>query len=124
MLRDLQFKSFGKIDAGIQDRFPLGTAAFIDCDTPVGIPVPNLNAICRIVGIKPKTICFKRTRRGWHIIIVLSETLSPIELIAFQAIAGSDRMREALNFMRCRCSGVADFWQKRSNILYEYKVTK
>jgi hypothetical protein len=81
--------------------------------------------VARILGICPSAVCYKRTRRGWHVAIVFLEEFTPIELISLQAILGSDPMREALNFMRLYHGKKRDiplFWRNRSNILYEKKL--
>jgi hypothetical protein len=122
-LNALKFKRFGKIRT-ILDAWPLGTAAFIDCDSPTATPIPDINAICRSIGVTPKNVGYIRTKRGWHIIVVLHETLSEAELIALQCILGSDRKREALNLKRARVQRCSAFWRSRSNILFEYKVEK
>ncbi len=57
--------------------------------------------LLRLMGIEPEYIRTDRTERGWHVIIPAPH-LSPIELIAAQAILGSDARREALNFFRFR----------------------
>jgi hypothetical protein len=89
--------------------------------------VRPLWAVCRIVGVRPLTIRTDRTRRGWHVLIVLAERLCPAEIVALQAIMGSDDRREALNLMRViaiRKRPPAPFWRDRWNILFERKLQK
>ena len=57
--------------------------------------------LLRLMGIEPEYIRTDRTRRGWHVIIP-APNLSPCELIAAQAILGSDPRRESLNLFRFR----------------------
>jgi hypothetical protein len=108
------------------DDLPKKRTCYCDYDSSADlILVPDLHSLARIMGINPSTICYKRTRRGWHIAIVFLEEFTEIELIALQAIFESDPMREALNFMRYRESkgrDVPKFWKDRSNILYSKKL--
>ena len=53
-----------------------------------------------LMGIKTESIRKYETRRGFHIIIKPTVRFTPLELIAIQAILGSDQRREALNFKR------------------------
>lgn len=88
--------------------------------------IPNVYAILRIVGSYPEALCYKRTARGWHLIIVFPrQCMEMAELVTLQAVLGSDPMREALNLMRTiqmRKYKLPAYWQSRSNILYDYKV--
>ena len=120
----LHFEKFGEIDA-LTD-LPEGYTALVDYDSNHDVlTVPEVYSICRIIGIHPCSVCYKKTRRGWHLAIVFLERFTSIELIALQAILGDDSMRGALNFMRVRQMQVIDvpeFWRKRSNILYRRKL--
>lgn len=59
----------------------------------------------------------RETRKGFHVRITLARPLdSTIELVALQAILGSDAIREALNLARAR-AGRLDDW----NLLFETK---
>lgn len=41
------------------------------------------------------------TRRGFHVVLTLTQSLpSAIHVVALQAVLGSDRVREAMNFRR------------------------
>jgi hypothetical protein len=64
-------------------------------------------------------VCYERTARGWHVVIGLSISITPIETVALQAILGSDPRRESLNLMRVLYGGGSD---KRWNILYKRKL--
>jgi len=120
--RSLSFETFGKIDRQISN-MPMGYTCLLDYDTDTPPGLPDIIGILRIVGVTAKTIMYHRTKRGYHIALVLYEHLKPVELIALQAILGSDQMREALNLMRAvRVHKVSKYWQNRSNILYEHKL--
>lgn len=63
------------------------------------------------------------TQRGHHAVIFSRTRLSEIEIVALQAILGSDYKRETFNFARVRVLGDAPtFWQKRHNVLYSEKL--
>jgi hypothetical protein len=108
------------------DTLPQKSTAFVDFDTKDGaIPVPELFSLARVIGITPESVCYKRTRRGWHLAVRFLETFSRIELIALQCILGDDPMRGALNLMRERQMKkvkAGKYWQSRSNILYSKKL--
>ncbi len=57
---------------------------------------------------------------GWHVIIRTEpEPCSPMEIVALQAILGSDPFREASNVMRVRnLRKVGKHWGTRWNVLY------
>lgn len=56
----------------------------------------------RTVGISPEYIRTDRTNRGWHVVIPIPNNMPPLEVICLQAILGSDRKREAMNYMRLK----------------------
>lgn len=90
--------------------------------------VPRLSsiwAVCRIVGLRPIWIRTDRTRKGWHVVIRLRQSLSNAEIVAAQAIMGSDNRREALNLMRAiaiRQRDPGPTFRDRWNLLYENKL--
>jgi len=82
-------------------------------------------ALCRIVGVRPRNLRIDRTRHGWHVVLTLNVRLSRGELVAFQACAGSDLRREALNLMRViaiRRTRIRGFWSHRWNLLFTEKL--
>ena len=89
---------------------------------------PSLRAVwaaCRIVGVRPEWVRHDRTKRGWHVVIQLRESLLPGEQIALQAVMGSDRRRETLNLMRAVAVRRADpgvKWRNRWQLLFSEKV--
>lgn len=82
-------------------------------------------AVLRVVGLVPRWIRTDRTRRGWHVLIGLNQNLQPAEIVALQAILGSDDRREALNIMRViaiRKRDPGPFWRNRWNLLFSRKL--
>lgn len=59
--------------------------------------------------------------RGWHVELDVAPTPTPLEVVALQAILGSDRGREACNLHRARMivgGRVRGWWAERWNVLY------
>lgn len=100
--------------------------ALVDIDHKRAPRIRAIYAVCRIVGVSPLWVAYRRTRRGWHLIIYLRDRLQPAELIALQSCFGSDGRREALNLMRVlairRTPITNPFWLTRWNLLYERKL--
>ena len=96
-----------------------------DFDQPAPPPTRGIWRVLRIVGVRPRYIRYDRTRHGWHVVIGLTMSLTGAELIAIQAILGSDYKREALNLMRLismRVHPASTYWIERSNILFSSKL--
>jgi hypothetical protein len=82
-------------------------------------------ATLHICGIVARWIRYDRTRRGWHIIIMLGIRLEWGETVALQLLCGDDRRRGNLNLMRAiamRVYGASKFWKARWNIAYAEKL--
>lgn len=78
----------------------------------------------RTCKLTPRFVEYRRTRKGWHVVIRLWRKLEPAETVAVQAVLGSDRRREGLNLMRVLCmrrAGASDFWRIRWNLLFSHK---
>lgn len=91
--------------------------------------VPRLTRVCgllRRAGYRPvwwhETI--SPSGRGRHVTIRLSPCPScPMEVVALQAVLGSDPFREACNTMRVRAlPRISRFWRQRWNVLYRRMV--
>lgn len=121
-LRDFQFNEVGVIDHVSDQRM-----AYIDVDDRYAPSIRQFYSVCRIVGVSPVWINYRRTKKGWHIIIRLRDRLRPAETIALQACCGSDLRREALNLMRIiairRTPITSRFWRRRWNILFREKLS-
>lgn len=100
--------------------------ALIDVDSRRSPSLRETVAVCRIVGVRPVWACYRRTRRGWHLILYLRDQLLPAECIALQCCLGSDARREALNLMRVlairRTPITRRYWVNRWNLLYRSKL--
>lgn len=119
-LRTLTFARLGQMKNWSDDH-----VAYLDVDSRRCPRVRSVWAVCRIINVRPTSIRFDRTRHGWHVLCRFRESLTPAELVAFQACAGSDLRREALNLMRARAirtHAITGFWARRWNILYAHKI--
>jgi hypothetical protein len=81
----------------------------------------RVRAIRRLLGIRTTYRRLDRTAKGFHMVIRWDTALQPVEIIALQAMLGSDPTREALNLMRVRSlargTDESEYW----NILYARK---
>ncbi len=82
--------------------------------------------VLQAIGIwQAGPIEYRRSQRGWHVIIPVDAPLLPAEQVALQAVLGSDSRRELLNAMRViaiRRRGARRFWRARWNLLYGRKL--
>lgn len=92
------------------------------CDIDGRLP-PKLMAwitqCCRMWGWPLVAVAFDRTRRGWHVRVIVDGEVDPAAMVAAQAIFGSDPRREMFNLMRLHGLGEQPaYWQGRWNVLY------
>jgi len=61
------------------------------------------------------------SRRGWHLVVrTRPRPRSLMELVALQAVCGSDAYREACNVARARVAPRMEaYWRRRVTVLYE-----
>lgn len=71
------------------------------------------------MSVKPVWVREDRTARGWHMIVRWNRSFTPLEIIALQAVFGSDRQREAYNLTRYFSGLTAN---RRWNLLFEFKL--
>lgn len=93
-------------------------------DYDVSVPddfLYRVRLLTHVMDWRVRSTRIDRTRRGYHAIIELRESVPFIEIVAAQAILGSDPRREAFNLRRARtiaAGGVPAFWIARANTLY------
>ena len=81
----------------------------------------RLTTLCRHQQWTVKQWMTRKTRHGWHAIVTIRETISPIITVAAQAILGSDWKRENYNLTRAEhLDEVPALWReaRRWNALY------
>lgn len=72
-----------------------------------------------LMSLHCRAMYVARTKNGWHVAIQVSETLSPAQVVAVQAICGSDWRREAFCLNKTRkLHRCPRFWRDRWNVLY------
>lgn len=76
-----------------------------------------------MLGVRIVWARYDKTRRGYHVIVRFTRRFSPVEIVAMQALCGSDSKREALNLARVMSrynrNGI-----KRWNLLYRVKLER
>lgn len=79
--------------------------------------------VSRTAGLTIEWIRFDRTQHGFHVVVQIQQRLEPWQVLALQAICGSDYRREALNWFRLSNMPANSDWHRRNwNILYERKI--
>jgi hypothetical protein len=97
----------------------------IDSHSASSLSVFKLNSLFRACGLSNgyRALRYSRTKRGWHIVALLHEKLTPIERVCLESILGDDGMRASMNFARARNDyRTPQYWKQRRNILFDYKV--
>ncbi len=99
--------------------------AIIKLDIDKGMDRPELRSVCyRLWRAGYKVIAMSEKvspgGHGWHITLELRpRPKSPLEVVAIQAILGSDPMREACNLSRANVwDDCPPFMRDRWNVLY------
>lgn len=106
----------------------VGSVLRIDLDPGQEVyTIDHLCALLRRAGRRIRWLSQTRSGsgKGWHIEIAITPgCASPIEVVALQAICGSDRYREACNVLRVRTlerlgPKLRRYWGRRWNVLYD-----
>lgn len=100
-------------------RYASADVSLCDIDT---VRAPRLEKVFRlahVLGVGVRWVRLDRSHSGrWHLLVCWRARFSKLELIAIQAILGSDYKREAFNLYRVR-SGVRS---RRWNFLFDEKL--
>lgn len=104
-----------------------GRTAWLKLDIDAGMPRPTLYDLRRRLyragyRIQWLSECRSPGGRGWHLTLcVRPSPRTALEVVALQAILGSDPDREACNCWRARMlrdNEISGFWRERWNVLY------
>lgn len=100
----------------------------LDYDTPVfpaAAVAQRLRVVAGLLGLRLVRVQRSRTRRGWHVVAMVDgPRLTPVTVVAMQAVCGSDWRRESFNLLRAlQLPRVSPFWRERWNVLYSRKLT-
>lgn len=111
----------------MRERMDRVNPGILKLDYDAGDRVPSVGEICWLLARAGKRAVWLRQRRsksgkGWHVTLQLSpRPRTCMEVVALQAVLGSDVRREACNVNRARMVDsrrVPAFWRKRWNVLY------
>lgn len=69
-------------------------------------------------GNKLKDLDLYRTTNGWHCYLYFSKDIAPVNIVALQAIMGSDYIRELFNLFRANNNNISD---RDWNVLFRKK---
>ncbi len=117
--------------SGAADRVKLGRCGtvkmrgaadllMLDVDSLKPRSLTWLQWVFRRLNIGVHWIRYDRTAKGWHVIIRCRERFKALEIVALQAILGSDWRRETFNLARVRSGKLrGGQW----NILFERKLS-
>lgn len=80
----------------------------------------RLNWLARRMGWRLIAFALSRSENGgWHGEVLIKGRLHPKDVVAAQAIMGSDWAREGYNLMRTNSPALRGIWRNRFNVLYE-----
>lgn len=75
---------------------------------------------CAVLQWPVAGVRMDRTRRGWHVVVNVRRRLAPLQIVAAQAVLGSDPRRETFNLQRATAyESLPRFWRARWNVLYD-----
>lgn len=78
----------------------------------------RLQMVARIQRLRIRWYRIDRTKRGYHLVVSVSNRMGAVRLVLIQSLLGSDWKREAFNSRRAILRGLPEFWRKRRNVLY------
>ena len=137
VVKSRQWRTFGGAPVpgklktwGVIEEFHESDKIMCDFDDPKErgrqfMPCPPVQSLIHTFGLTIVWQRWDRTQHGWHLIVKIKQRLTLAEIIAAQAILGSDRNRERLNLARAISLRLhpSRFWERRANILYSRKIT-
>lgn len=62
----------------------------------------RIGTLCRHQRWPVERVMIRKTRHGWHVIVMVTADLDPLIVVAAQAILGSDWKRENFNLARAQ----------------------
>lgn len=101
----------------------------LDFDGPMPKDIwERIGAVFRWMGGRPAVVEVTPSKHGWHVVIHTRArwAVSPVVIVAAQAILGSDPLRELFNLMRAvSLKNRPKFWRQRHrwNVHYRRKIT-
>jgi len=88
-------------EKGLTVVFPEENELFIDIDddSSMRMYVKNSPLIWRHLGVEKETIRASKSPKHEHVVMKLSQKVSPLERLVLQACLGSDRTRELFSYL-------------------------
>lgn len=97
----------------------------VDYDTPrmPGKLAARIGHVCAMANVRVVWWSLYRTVKGWHLEVACVGRLSPMAIVAAQAMLGSDWKREAFNMSRVRALRHANPAARAGwNVLFRRKI--
>lgn len=95
----------------------------LKCDYDGALPRDLTQRLVVIVAAHRLTVereSYCRTRRGWHVEIVVRQRVAFWRVVLLQTLLGSDWKRELFNSCRAVAwRNVPQFWRARANVFYK-----
>lgn len=104
---------------GVVKQYADPRVTMCDFDTRKAPDLKRFWRVAHTINARPELIRYDRTRRGWHVLIRWDRKFSPAEIVALQAMFGSDPAREMFNLARVLSGGARS---NRWNLLFEEKL--
>ncbi len=96
------------------------------CDYDGALPLDLFERclrLSRMIGVRMTSWRCDKTKRGHHVVITWDRDFQPAEIVALQAILGSDSNRESMNLMRLLSDSDGTLAAKKAaNLLYQKKL--
>lgn len=106
---------------GVVKRRGNNRTLLLDYDRKRRPDLADLGWRAREMGIAWSAMTAERSHsRGWHVVVYLAHPLTAGELVAAQALMGSDAARERYNLMRVIAGAKVRDW----NLLFARKLTE
>lgn len=116
----LRFRPWGILKAVHDNRH-----IYLDFDKRNPINLLRLRHAMCLCKLRVGWVRYDRTNRGWHVIVRLRQSVHPLEIVALQAVLGSDPEREKFNLARVmenQRRGASAWKASRTNILFSRKI--
>jgi hypothetical protein len=115
----------GEVDTDADLPADGGETVRVDYDR-ARLPADCYRRVCatlRWLRLRPVCMVLRRTARGWHLKVRLTRRVSPLVVVALQAILGSDPRRETFNLIRARALRRAPRqYRSRYSVLFRRKL--
>lgn len=95
----------------------------LKCDYDGSLPDDLQQRLIAVVAAHRLTVdcvSYYRTRRGWHVEVIVRQRVAFWRVVLVQCLLGSDWKRELFNSRRAMAwRNVPQFWRSRANVFYK-----